>query len=187
MNGAVTNALPRNVTVEDEPESGDPSPRTSPSPPQQPQLQPLKPSPKNNASPQPLQSPPIINLDTPASDEPEFMTHLAYTNTLLRQATMPILPPDLDDFGIPPSPPGTPDPSLSSKLENFRQLRERGLYFNDRLCGNKGFRNPKLVEKLRGYVEVEDEYGSHLPLTVWNPHGFSEDKYFDKIGILFSL
>ena len=180
MNGAVTKTLPRNVTVEDEPEPGDPPPQPHPSPPQPP-----IPSPKNNVSPQQSQSPQIITIDTPASEEPEFMTQLAYINSLIRQATMPILPPDLDDFGIPPSPPGTPGPSLSNKLDNFRQLREKGVYFNDRLGGNKGFRNPKLLEKLRGYVGIEDEYGSHLRSSIWNPHGFSQEQYFDKIGILY--
>jgi hypothetical protein len=177
----MTKSVPRNVTIEDEPEPGDPPPRSSPSPPQAP----VPPS-NNNVSPQQSQSPRIFNVDTPASDEPEFMTQLSYTNLLIRQATMPILPPDLDDFGIPPSPPGTPYPSLSTKLNNFHQLRERGVYFNDRLGGNKGYRNPKLLEKLRGYVGVEEEYGSHLPTSIWNPHGFSQDQFFDKIGILYT-
>jgi hypothetical protein len=95
---------------------------------------------------------------------------------------MPTLPPDLNDFGIPPSPPGSPDPSLTAKLDNFRQLRERGVFFNDRLGGNRGFRNPKLLERLRGYVGVEDEYGSHLPASVWDPHGFTQDQYYDVLG-----
>jgi hypothetical protein len=177
MNGAATTTFSRNVTVEDEPEPGDPPPR-SPSPPQQQSPSP----PKRPQAPQTSQSPEIIDVDTPASGEPEYITQLAYTNALIRQSTMPTLPPDLDDFGIPPSPPGTPDPALSNKLENFRQLREKGVYFNDRLGGNKGFRNPKLLEKLRGYVGIEDEYGSHLPTAIWNPHGFTEDQYFDKIG-----
>lgn len=180
MNGAVTRTL--NVTVEDEPESGDPPPRP-PSPPKQPSLSP----PKTDPSPQPSQSPQVLTLDTPASDEPEYITQLVYKNALIRQSTMPTLPPDLDDFGIPPSPPGTPDPTLSGKLEHFRQLRERGVYFNDRLGGNKGFRNPKLLEKLCGYVGIEEEYGSHLPTSIWNPHGFTEDQYFDKIGTFPNL
>ena len=178
----MTKTVPRNVTIEDEPEPGDPPPRSSPSPPQTP----VPPS-QNNVSPQQSQSPQIVNIDTPASDKPEFMTQLSYTNLLIRQATMPTLPPDLDDFGIPPSPPGTPSPSLSAKLNNFHQLRERGVYFNDRLGGNKGYRNPKLLEKLRGYVGVDDEYGSHLPASIWNPHGFSQDQFFDKIGILSTM
>lgn len=95
---------------------------------------------------------------------------------------MPVLPPDLEDFGIPPSPPGSPDPTLTQKLDNFRQLRDQGVYFNDRLGGNRGFRNPKLLERLRGYAGIEDEYGSHLPTSIWNPHGFSEDQYYDKLG-----
>ena len=176
MNGAVTNSLSRKVTVEDEPEEGDAPPRRPSTPPRPP-----SPSPKQ-MSPQPP-SPQMIQVDTPASDEPEYLTPLEYTNSLIRQATMPILPPDVDDFGIPPSPPGSPDPSLAKKLDNFRQLRERGVYFNDRLGGNRGFRNPKLLERLRGYIGIEDEYGSHLPTSVWNPNGFTEDQYFDKLGM----
>jgi HCNGP-like protein len=176
MNGAVTRTAPRGVTVEDDPEPGDPPPRRPSTPPQP------SPSPKQ-ASPQPSPPPQALDVDTPASDGPDYATHLVYINELIRQSTMPILPPDLDDFGIPPSPPGTPNPSLSKKLDNFRQLRERGVFFNDRLGENKGFRNPKLLERLRGFVGIEDEYGSHLPREIWNPHGFTDDQYFDKLGI----
>src|SRR5271170_3356377 len=183
MNGAETLISARNVTIEDDPEPGDPPPRPpsptsrklSPSPAQQPPSHQISPSPQ------------VIDLDTPASDGPELMSQSAYTKTLIRQATMPILPPDLEDFGIPPSPPGTPDPTVSQKLQNFRQLRDQGVYFNDRLGGNRGFRNPKLLEKLRGYAGIEDEYGSHLPTSIWNPHGFQEDQYYDKLGIFLSL
>ena len=183
MNGAAT-THPRNVTIEDETEPGDPPPRAyshSPSPSQAPQL----PLPKHR-SPRPVSprapSPEVIDVDTPASDSPEYISQLAYQNSLIREATMPILPPDLNDFGIPPSPPGSPDPSLAAKLDKFRELRERGVFFNDRLGGNRGFRNPKLLERLRGFVGVEDEYGSHLPTEIWDPHGFTEDQYFDVLG-----
>lgn len=180
MNGTSTQPTSRNVTVEDDPEPGDPPPRI-PSPPQ-PQSPPSPPLPQ-----QQLQQP-MEDVDTTASDEePEYTTPVQYSNSLIRQATMPTLPPDLEDFGIPPSPPGSPDPGQSQKLENFRQLRQRGLYFNDRLGGNRGFRNPKLLEKLRGYVGIEDEYGSHLPTNVWNPHGFSEDQYYDKLGTTVTI
>lgn len=175
MNGAVARTVPRSVTVEDDPEPGDPPPRRPSTPPQP------SPSPRQ-ASHQPSPSPQTLEVDIPASDGPDYTTHLAHTNELIRLSTMPILPPDLDDFGIPPSPPGTPAPSLSKKLDNFRQLRERGVFFNDRLGENRGFRNPKLLERLRGYVGIEDEYGSHLPREVWNPHDFTDDQYFDKIG-----
>jgi len=110
------------------------------------------------------------------------MTPLAYQNSLVREATMPILPADLDDFGIPPSPPGSPDPSLAAKLDKFRQLREKGVFFNDRLGENRGFRNPKLLQRLRGFVGVADEYGSQLSASIWDPHGFTEDQYSDVLG-----
>jgi HCNGP-like protein len=116
-----------------------------------------------------------------------MMTGLAYTNSLIRQVTMPILPPDMEDFGIPPSPPGSPPPELKKKFDHFRELRERGVYFNDRLGENKGFRNPKLLERLRGYVGVEDQYGSQLPTNVWDPHNFPPEHYHDKLGMSFAV
>jgi HCNGP-like protein len=187
MNGAATTRH-RNVTIEDESEPGDPPPRPyapSPSPSQSPVPQQL-PSPKVR-SPRPVSphapSPEVIDVDSPSSDSPEYISQLSYQNSLIREATMPILPPDLNDFGIPPSPPGSPDPSLTAKLDKFRQLREQGVFFNDRLGENRGFRNPKLLERLRGFVGVKDEYASHLPIEIWNPHAFTEDQYFDVLGI----
>lgn len=175
----------RNVTIEDETEPGDPPPRPhSPSPSPSPLPQP--PSPKHY-SPRPesprAPSPEVIDVDTPTSDSAEYISQLSYQNCLIREATIPILPSDLNDFGIPPSPPGSPDPALAAKLDKFRELQERGVFFNDRLGGNRGFRNPKLLERLRGFVGVEDEYGSHLPVEIWNPHGFTEDQYFDVLGM----
>ena len=169
--------VPRPVTVEDEPEPGDPPPRPRTSP----QLHVEE---KMDIKKTPSLSPPIvIDTDSPSEEQPEYISTLTYTNALIRQTTMPILPPDLDDFGIPPSPPGTPDPSLTDRLKNFQQLRERGVFFNDRLGGNKGFRNPKLLDRLCGYVGIQDEYGSNLPTDVWNPQGFSKDQYYDKLGM----
>jgi len=41
-----------------------------------------------------------------------------------------------------------------------------------------------LLEKLRGYTGIGDEYGSHLPLSTWNLHGFQEDQYYEKLGVI---
>jgi HCNGP-like protein len=186
--------LPQSVTVEDEPEQDDPPQRPySPSPELQQQStervakQNFTTS-TNEGRTMPVETRPpevveVIEISTPVSEEePEYMTQLPHTNSLIRQATMPILPPIMDDFGIPPSPPGSPDPSLAAKLENFRQLQTRGIHFNDRLSNNKSFRNPKLLDKLRGYVGIDDEYGTNLPPSTWNPHSFTKDQYFDIIA-----
>jgi HCNGP-like protein len=184
MNGRGTGAY-RNVSIEDDPESDDPPALPTAPPPAVPQPEPYQVSspPTKVQSPPPSAAPEVIDVETPQSEEPEYLNPLAYTNTLIRQATLPNLPPDLDDFGIPPSPPGSPDTSLSQKLDTFRRLRERGLFFNDRLGENKGFRNPRLLEKLRGYVGIEDQYGSNLPASVWDPHAFKEEQFYDKLGM----
>jgi hypothetical protein len=183
MNGTAPKSVPRHVTIEDDPETGeDPSPHLGPSPHSPRQASPAIQQPSKEPMSLPLQGP-EANNNGMSDEEPEYMKSLQYTNSLIRQATMPSLPPDMEDFGIPPSPPGSPDPELAQKLENFRQLRQRGVYFNDRLGSNKGFRNPKLLDRLRGYVGIEDEYASHLPEKVWNPHGFKEDQFYDKLGM----
>src|SRR5579871_1682345 len=128
MNGTATRPYSRNVTVEDDPEPGDPPPRIpSPSPQPREPSPPQKQSSQESSSPRPISMPASDVENVVSDDEPEYMNPLQYRNSLIRQATMPTLPPDMDDFGIPPSPPGSPDPSLTQKFENFRGLRDQGV------------------------------------------------------------
>jgi HCNGP-like protein len=188
MNGA-PRIIPKNVAIEDAPEPGDPPPRKPSSPLSQPQTPPSQPP--ANVTPPPITNPtsPLpepSRSEIPLTDIPildhDPMTSLENTSDLIRQATMPILPPDMDDFGIPPSPPGSPSSLLTQKIENIREWRERGVYFNDNLASNKSFRNPRILEKLRGYAGIQDQYSSHLSTSIWNPHGFPDDWYYEALG-----
>ena len=64
--------------------------------------------------------------------------------------------PNLD---IPPSPPGTPPPTLEAlnrKFENFLELkRKKGTHFNARLAESAAARNPGLTDKLMGFVGLD--------------------------------
>ncbi|TLS24126.1 hypothetical protein PpBr36_08821 [Pyricularia pennisetigena] len=75
---------------------------------------------------------------------------------LLRDLTLPPVP----NLDVPPSPPGSPPrslPALTAKFETFLELkRKKGTHFNARLAQSAAMRNPALMDKLMGFVGLED-------------------------------
>jgi len=77
------------------------------------------------------------------------------SDALLRDLTLPPVP----NLEIPPSPPGTPPPTLDAlnrKFETFLELKRKGgTHFNARLAESTAARNPGLTDKLMGFVGVD--------------------------------
>ncbi|OZJ03950.1 hypothetical protein BZG36_02943 [Bifiguratus adelaidae] len=82
----------------------------------------------------------------------------------------------VSDWGIPPIPNTDPDPDLVAKINHFHELRRQGTIFNEHLLKSKAFRNPHIFQKLIEFVSL-DEYGTNLPKSVHDPHGFGADEY----------
>ncbi|KAI5805402.1 HCNGP-like protein-domain-containing protein [Peziza echinospora] len=98
---------------------------------------------------------------------------------------------------IPPSPPGTPPPETSNKFSNFLTLKRQGVHFNEKLSRSAALRNPRLLEKLMGFVGLDvsigsedagghwspDQYISHLPPSVWDPAAWAkhEEGFIEKL------
>lgn len=88
---------------------------------------------------------------------------------------------------IPPSPPGTPPLEASSKFSNFLALKRQGVHFNEKLARSSALRNPRLLEKLMGFLGLDvavgdpetggkwsaDQYVSGLPKGVWDPQAWA--------------
>lgn len=102
---------------------------------------------------------------------------------LLRDLTLPAVP----NLDIPPSPPGSPDPSsgLNRKFDAFLELKRRkGTHFNARLAQSSALRNPAVADKLLAFVGLGDpgsdsgpaelaaQYATTLPSEVWDPAAF---------------
>lgn len=96
-----------------------------------------------------------------------------YTSTraLLRDLTLPTHP----NLDLPPSPPGSPPPALTKKVENFLELKDKGVHFNAKLQSSAALRNPALLDKLLAFAELDEpgpaggpQYATTLPKELWD-------------------
>ncbi|PKS06540.1 hypothetical protein jhhlp_007288 [Lomentospora prolificans] len=102
-----------------------------------------------------------------------------YTSTraLLRDLTLPTHP----NLDLPPSPPGSPPPSLTRKVESFLELKDKGIHFNAKLESSSALRNPALLDKLLAFTGLDDtasgggaQYATTLPKDLWDPGALPE-------------
>lgn len=102
------------------------------------------------------------------------------TRALLRDLTLPPVP----NTDIPPSPPGSPPPATSAKFERFLELKKQGVHFNSKVAQNPALRNPALMDKLLGFVELTapaDQYRTTLPADLWDPAAFPRWAYKEQL------
>ncbi|KAF8416708.1 HCNGP-like protein-domain-containing protein [Tirmania nivea] len=111
----------------------------------------------------------------------------SHTRAQIHTLTLPhTIPP------IPPSPPGTPPPHTSSKFHIFLSLKRAGTHFNQKLSQSSSLRNPRLLEKLMGFVGISTEIGdpeiggkewspeqyvSGLDKSIWDYSAWGHDSY----------
>lgn len=104
---------------------------------------------------------------------PPGSPHTSY-RALLRNLTLPTHP----NLDLPPSPPGSPPPPLTSKITTFLSLKEKGTHFNKKLQSSPALRNPALTDKLLAFAGVESEqYGTTVDAGLWDPGAFPEWAY----------
>lgn len=104
---------------------------------------------------------------TPAPSSP-----YSANRALIQDLTLPSVP----NLDIPPSPPGSPPPGANKKFEQFLALKRKGTHFNAKLEQSAALKNPALMDKLMGFVDVTGvaQYETTLPLDLWNPKGFPD-------------
>uniref|UniRef100_A0A4W3JY74 SAP30 binding protein n=1 Tax=Callorhinchus milii TaxID=7868 RepID=A0A4W3JY74_CALMI len=87
-----------------------------------------------------------------------------------------------DDIKIPPEPPGRCSNHLQEKIQKLydRKLHE-GLDMNNIIQRKKEFRNPSIYEKLIQFCGI-DELGTNYPKDMFDPHGWSEDSYYEALA-----
>ena len=98
---------------------------------------------------------------------------------IIHDLTLPSVP----NLDIPPSPPGSPTPSTNKKFEQFLELKKKGIHFNSKLESSAALRNPSLTDKLMGFVEIDEreQYQTTLPADLWDPNGFPEWAFRDRL------
>uniref|UniRef100_A0A7N4P6J2 SAP30 binding protein n=1 Tax=Sarcophilus harrisii TaxID=9305 RepID=A0A7N4P6J2_SARHA len=87
-----------------------------------------------------------------------------------------------DEIKIPPEPPGRCSNHLQDKIQKLyeRKIKE-GMDMNYIIQRKKEFRNPSIYEKLIQYCSI-DELGTNYPKDMFDPHGWSEDSYYEALA-----
>lgn len=98
---------------------------------------------------------------------------------LLRDLTLPTFP----NYDIPRSPPGSPIASTNAKFKHFLELKKQGTHFNEKLGKSAALKNPSLMQKLMDFADIDetDQYETTLTKDLWDPAGFPEHAYKEKL------
>ncbi|XP_041076584.1 SAP30-binding protein-like isoform X2 [Polyodon spathula] len=87
-----------------------------------------------------------------------------------------------DEIRIPPEPPGRCSNNLQEKIQKLYERKlHRDIDTNSHIQNKKEFRNPSIYEKLIQYCGI-DELGTNYPKDMFDPHGWSEDSYYEALA-----
>ncbi|KAM0486863.1 hypothetical protein ACHAPX_000127 [Trichoderma viride] len=123
-----------------------------------------------------------ITNTLPDPDESQEAPASPYSanRALIHDLTLPSVP----NLDIPPSPPGSPPLGANKKVDQFLQLKKKGVHFNSKLEQSTALRNPSLMDKLLDFVGIDEvgQYETTLPKELWDPRGFPEWAFRDKLS-----
>ncbi|XP_076027930.1 SAP30-binding protein isoform X2 [Genypterus blacodes] len=87
-----------------------------------------------------------------------------------------------DEIRIPPEPPGRCPSHLQEKIHKLYERKLHGDFdTNNHIQKKKEFRNPSIYEKLIQFCGI-DELGTNYPKDMFDPHGWSEDSYYESLA-----
>ncbi|XP_028264410.1 SAP30-binding protein isoform X2 [Parambassis ranga] len=87
-----------------------------------------------------------------------------------------------DEIRIPPEPPGRCSTQLQEKIHKLYERKLHGDFdTNSHIQKKKEFRNPSIYEKLIQFCGI-DELGTNYPKDMFDPHGWSEDSYYEALA-----
>ncbi|XP_053092404.1 SAP30-binding protein [Pangasianodon hypophthalmus] len=87
-----------------------------------------------------------------------------------------------EEIRIPPEPPGRCSTHLQEKIYKLYERKLHGDFdTNSHIQKKKEFRNPSIYEKLIQFCGI-DELGTNYPKDMFDPHGWSEDSYYESLA-----
>ncbi|RVE59234.1 hypothetical protein OJAV_G00186280 [Oryzias javanicus] len=87
-----------------------------------------------------------------------------------------------DEIRTPPEPPGRCSSQLQEKIHKLYERKLHGDFdTNSHIQKKKEFRNPSIYEKLIQFCAI-DELGMNYPKDMFDPHGWSEDSYYEALA-----
>ncbi|KAJ0420700.1 nucleophile aminohydrolase [Aspergillus carlsbadensis] len=134
---------------------------------QMPQAQPIAREPAPDREPNGPVSGPVLG---PAHNATGAMQlgdgQFSTSRTLIHDLTLPLVP----NLDIPPSPPGSPNPSANAKFAHFLRLKKQDVHFNEKLAGSASLKNPSLLNKMMEHAGIDGQaqYSSSIPTDLWD-------------------
>lgn len=87
-----------------------------------------------------------------------------------------------NEIRIPPEPSGRCSTQLQEKIHKLYERKLHGDFdTNSHIQKKKEFRNPSIYEKLIQFCSI-DELGTNYPKDMFDPHGWSEDSYYEGLA-----
>ncbi|NXY10548.1 S30BP protein, partial [Pteruthius melanotis] len=87
-----------------------------------------------------------------------------------------------DEIKIPPEPPGRCSDQLQNKIQKLYEMKmKEGMDMNYMIQRKKEIHNPSLYEKLIQFCSI-DEISTNYPKDMFDPHGWSEDSYYEALA-----
>ncbi|KAG2460832.1 S30BP protein, partial [Polypterus senegalus] len=103
------------------------------------------------------------------------------TNELVAQFSERVRNMSPDEIRIPPEPTGRCSNHLQEKMQKLYDRKLHGDFdTNSHIQKKKEFRNPSIYEKLIQFCGI-DELGTNYPKDMFDPHGWSEDSYYEAL------
>lgn len=126
----------------------------------------------------PSQPQQTITTSEHVSPGPNHLFLDSNARSLIHELTLPPIP----NLDIPPSPPGSPDPTANAKFSHFATLKSQGIHFNAKLASSSSLKNPNLLQTMMKHAGIaeDEQYLSSLSDVIWNPlalpqWGFKEE------------
>lgn len=88
-----------------------------------------------------------------------------------------------EEVKLPPSPPERCSEEDEERFRSYFERKAAGVDLNLMIQKRRDFKNPSMYEKLIEAFDV-DELGSNFKKSVFDPHGFSKDCFYDQISIM---
>lgn len=83
---------------------------------------------------------------------------------------------------LPPESTDEPPPAVMEKMRQYWAATLRSDSFTSRLRQHKEFNNPYILDRVIETFAI-DQYGSHYPRSVFDPHGFAASDDFEAIAM----
>lgn len=76
---------------------------------------------------------------------------------------------------------GQVDPDIMRKIQEWTDLKDKFIYFNDLLISSRSYLNPRIMERMIKYLKI-NECGTNFPKSKFDPEEYTMEAFHLKMG-----